>query len=367
MNIVFRVDASIEMGTGHLMRCVTLATEMQRRGANCHFVCRGHAAAFTERIDAVRCEVTLLPFYSEIKPEAVDGPAHASWLGVDWHLDAEQTAKVVSDPHPDWLVVDHYALDARWERQLRPFCRRIMVIDDLADRPHDCDLLLDQNLGRTFADYSALVPGSCTILTGPQYALLRPDFAALRRYSLARRQHPRLERLLITMGGVDKDNATGRVLDALRENPLPADCNIVVVMGRQAPWLDQVREQAATMPWSTQVIVDVHEMASLMADSDLAIGAAGSSSWERCCLGVPSLLLVVADNQRNVAALLDQADAVRMLQLDADLPTQLACLINEMSQSEVCLRQLSDSARAITDGKGTQRVADELMTETDNE
>ena len=133
-----------------------------------------------------------------------------------------------------------------------------------------------------------------------------PEFAALRAYSLQRRARPQLRQLLITMGGVDKDNATGEVLTALRVCPLPADCQITVVMGTTAPWLSEVEQLARDMPWPTRVLVGVNDMARLMAESDLAIGAAGATSWERCCLGLPTAMFVLAENQKYAAWLLDR-------------------------------------------------------------
>jgi UDP-2,4-diacetamido-2,4,6-trideoxy-beta-L-altropyranose hydrolase len=206
--------------------------------------------------------------------------------------DAIQTKEAIGDIGADWLIVDHYALDFRWEAHLRSCCRHIMAIDDLADRKQDCDLLLDQNLGRVPAEYDGLVPSVSKILTGPKYSLLRPEFAALRSQSLARRDVPQLRNLLITMGGVDKDNTTGKVLNALKRCALLETCHITVVMGPHAPWLSQVRTQAAQMPWHTDVLVNAEDMARLMSDSDLAIGAAGTTSWERCCLFPRGLFII---------------------------------------------------------------------------
>ena len=223
--------------------------------------------------------------------------------------DAGQTRAVLAEVRLNWLVVDHYALDARWERTLRSNCDRLMVIDDLADRPHVCDLLLDQSFGHGTADYGGLVPQSCVVLLGPRYALLSDEFAKLRDYSLQRRAEPEIKALLIAMGGVDRSNATGRVLDALRESQLATDIVVKVVMGPSAPWLNEVRAASAHMPCRTDVLRGVQDMAQLMADSDIAIGAAGGTSWERCCLGLPTILLVLARNQDRVARALSASGA----------------------------------------------------------
>jgi UDP-2,4-diacetamido-2,4,6-trideoxy-beta-L-altropyranose hydrolase len=349
--IVFRTDASLDIGTGHVMRCLTLAAALRERGAACEFVCRAHAGNLIEFVRESGFEVHIL---AEAGATVGGTLAHADWLGATWEVDAEQTQAALNGRHVDWLVLDHYALDRNWEGALRGNCGRLMVIDDIADRLHDCDVLLDQNLGRTPADYAALTPAACTILTGPRYALLRPEFAAIRPYSLQRREVPALRQLLISMGGVDRDNATGKVLDALRACALPGDCRITVVMGPHAPWLEEIREQAAAMPWPVEVLVNSRAIECLMAESDLAIGAAGSTSWERCALGLPTILMVLAENQRRIAAALQAARAVQVTQTNT-LETDLKRFLS--SDVEATLDVLSQAARSVTDGKGTQLVA----------
>lgn len=362
MKVVFRADASIQIGTGHIMRCLTLAEALREHGAQCRFICRSHPGNLIEMIRQRGFDVLVLPHDSNWTGTDVTQPAHATWLGANWAADAEQTKVGVGEAVIDWLIVDHYGLDERWERVLAPHYRKLMVIDDLVDRSHACDLLLDQTLGRKAADYRPLVPANCRLLCGAQYALLRPEFAALRPYSLQRRAQPVLRELLITMGGVDKDNATGQVLQALHTCPLPANCRITVVMGTAAPWLDDVRAKAQDMPWPTRVLQGVSDMAQLMADSDLAIGAAGVTSWERCCLGLPTAMLVLADNQRYASSLLEQAQAVRMLEAGPLLHVGIARFIEDMTNDLRCLAGLGHSASLITEGRGNERVVAKLMT-----
>ena len=356
---VFRVDASLRIGTGHVMRCLTLADSLRVEGHQCHFVSRAHPGHLLEQIRQRGFAVTALPIALPRPPsntaaasERADEPTHAPWLGCDWQTDAEQTRAVLAELQTDWLVVDHYALSQNWEAALRPHYKKLMVIDDLADRLHQCDLLLDQNLGRQPQEYASLVPAQCKVLTGPQYALLRPEFAALRAHSQQRRQQPVFKQLLITMGGVDQPNATGQVLQALQDCPLPPDCRITVVMGLQAPWLEQVRAQAQGMPWPTEVLVNISDMAQRMADSDLAIGAAGSTSWERCCLGLPTLLVVLADNQRAIADALQGAGAAKTLDIASAVPTTCEVLSALVANSRA-LHDMSIAAARIVDGLGT--------------
>jgi UDP-2,4-diacetamido-2,4,6-trideoxy-beta-L-altropyranose hydrolase len=292
--------------------------------------------------------------------------SYAAWLGSDWGTDAAQTRSALGDSGVDWLIVDHYAVDVRWEQSIRPACRNLMVIDDLADRMHDCDLLLDQNLGRDASDYAHLVSSTCTVLAGPRYALLRSEFARLRDYSLRRRSVGRLKHFLITMGGVDQPNATSRVLEALRHCPLPEDCRVSVVMGRHAPWLEQVRELARQMPRMTTVHVDVTDMAQLMADADLAVGAAGGTAWERCCMGLPTLIVVLAANQQAGAAALASTGSAVLLGGADDVGCTLGPALGWLGQ-EGRLKEMSRAARTVADGGGASRVVSALLEQSERD
>ena len=366
MRIAFRTDASVQIGTGHVMRCLSLAKALREKGAICRFICRDHPGNLLDFIRQQGFEAEALPMPEDQQPlgeTEVPALAHAAWLGCDWTTDVAQTKAALGGTAVDWLIVDHYALDARWERALAENYCRLMVIDDLADRPHECDLLLDQNLGRTQDDYNGLLPARTATLIGPHYALLRPEFAQLRIESLARRAKPQLKQLLITMGGVDKDNATGRVLDALRSCVLPPDLQITVVMGPHAPWLKKVQEQAAQMPWPTQILAGVNDMARLMTGSDLAIGAAGGTAWERCCLGLPALVVVLAANQRAGAVALHKAGAAIALQSPGEIPHVMQ---NKLLDGAVALlQQMSLSAARLTAGKGVCQITERLMCQYD--
>lgn len=362
MKIAFRADASLQMGSGHIMRCVTLADALKQRGAECHFLCRDHPGHLVELVRGKGHVVHVLNCEQD-SPIDPEGPAHAAWLGATQEQDVQACLPILQALQPDWLIVDHYALDIRWEERLRPFCRRLMVIDDLADRVHQCDMLLDQNLGREPADYARLVPSDCIVLAGPQYALLRPEFAALREYSLERRQQPKMQNLLITMGGVDQPNATGKVLEALKHGTLPDDIRIDVVMGAKAPWLEKVREIAREMPWPTNVLVNVTDMAQRMADCDLAIGAAGSTSWERCCLGVPALMAILADNQAAIGRALQRDGAAILIGTpdDPGFKERCSAVLSELVKDNEHLRAISWAAASITTGVGCDEITRRLL------
>lgn len=366
--VAFRTDASVQIGTGHVMRCLTLAKALRAKGAFCRFFMRelpGHAGGV---VASAGFDVTLLraPAPGETNDTKL---SHGAWLGVPQSVDAAETGQKLAQSRPDWLVVDHYALDQRWQSAMRGLVGRIMVIDDLADRVHDADLLLDQNLGRSSADYDGLLPAGCIRLIGPRFALLRPEFAAAREAALTRRAHRgatlgRQLSILLAMGGIDKDDATGQVLRALQTVALPADIEVTVVLGGQAPHLARVRELAQGLPFPVSVEVDVADMARLMSASDLAIGASGSTSWERCCLGLPTLLLTLADNQLAGAAALEKAGAavllgdVRQPGWQHHLQHQITGLLSSMEKGQPTrLPLLSKAAAAVTDGTGVARVA----------
>lgn len=363
MNIIFRVDASIQIGIGHVMRCLTLADALKNEGANCTFICREYSGNMLALIQSKGHGVVALPTKEANTSLTSQHPRqeYLSWLGATPDEDAEQTIAAIQSLTADksaWLIVDHYALDRDWEKQLRPYCQKIMVIDDLADRPHDCDLLLDQTFARDERDYQALVPEHCTILTSSYYALLRPEFAQWREYSLQRRQQPQLKQLLITLGGVDKDNVTGQVLTALANSQLPNDCHITIVMGEHAPWLESIKAQAQQLPWSTEVRVNVTHMAELMANSDLCIGAAGSTTWERCCLGLPTIMLITAKNQIFAAELLK--DKVEIAQEIHEIKRHLLRFFSSISLANR-LKVLSETSSRITNGIGSNRIASFLL------
>jgi len=363
MKVVFRADASLQIGTGHVMRCLTLADALAARGANCQFISRAHPGNLIEFVRSRGYIVRALPeppagIEADLRADPAQWVAHSHWLGVTQAQDAEACASILADLQPDWLIMDHYGLDITWEETLQPFYKHLMVIDDLADRKHLCELLLDQNLGREHQDYAGLVPSGCKLMVGPHYALLRPEFAELRDFSLKRREEPSVEQVLISMGGVDPDNVTGRILSSLRGCPLNKNCRIVVVMGRNAPWLQHIKQQAADLPWPAEVLVDIQDMAKKMAESDLSIGAAGSTSWERCCLGLPSIVVVLAENQKNVARFLSQKKVALVVDLNS-IENELPKYFEYASPS--ILKLLSDRSSQVTAGDGAEKVIQQIM------
>lgn len=367
MKVFFRTDASVQIGIGHVMRCLTLADALRANGVECIFICREHDGNLLEKISQRGYDAKSLP--NDVRETNISIPVdfnksrYTSWLGVDWSTDAVQTKLAIGEPMVDWIIVDHYAIDVRWESSMRSICRKLMVIDDLADRLHDCDLLLDQNLGRIPSDYKSLLSGRCIILAGPHYALLRPGFSEYRDYSLRRTNPLKAKRLLITMGGIDQGNATGKILEVLGECSLPKGYKITVIMGEFAPWLSQVQLLATQMPWPTEVKINIDNMAELMANSSIAIGAAGSTSWERCCLGLPTLVFSLAENQIQIAKNLELTGACIYLgNLNGRNLLRLRYKLAQLLSSPDEVYNLSKNAHSIVDGLGVERVYQALIT-----
>lgn len=359
MKVVFRVDASLEMGSGHTMRCLTLADAFEKRGHTCQFIVREQPGHLIKLIKSNGYLVHVLPVL-ESEHAGIGEYPHSDWLLGGQQKDSEDTLAVIDSEVCDWLIVDHYGIGASWENKLRKVSRHILVIDDLADREHNCDVLLDQNLGRSEDDYDGLVPSGCRRLIGPKYALLRPEFSEWREKSLARRRHQtELHQVLISLGGVDKHNVTGDVLDALETSSLSDSVGFTVVLGQQSPWFEKIQHQAARSRFDVKVKQGVTNMAELMSQADLAIGAAGSTSWERCCLGLPAIMLVLARNQADVASHLNELGAAVSVDASREITCYLALKLN-MFQDKVFIENMVDISSALVDGRGVDRVVDSL-------
>lgn len=354
--VVIRVDASIEMGMGHLTRCMSLANELARSGTKIVFIMREHAAKFGGLIEANGHSLLLL-LNSEQHEEQADteGTAHAHWLPVTWRRDAEQTSEAIGKiGDVDWLIVDHYALDAKWECAQRRHGLRILAIDDLADRPHDCDILLDQNLVLNMeARYRSRVPAACKQLLGPHYALLRPNFAEARKSMPDRSGDVR--RILVCFGGSDPSNQTEKALVAIK-SVNAASLTIDVVVGLSNPYADLISRLCSELPCA-QLHRGADDMAGLMSRADLAIGAGGVMSWERCCLGLLTIAIDIADNQIGTLTALAKAGAVVYLGSASSVtPEQITSGIQLALSNPGRTKAMGEAAHLLVDGEGRGRV-----------
>jgi UDP-2,4-diacetamido-2,4,6-trideoxy-beta-L-altropyranose hydrolase len=343
VRVLFRADASIALGTGHVMRCLALADALKARGAECTFICTPAKGNLLDLIESRGHMGHALGAPQSAQPAA------------DWTVDADLSRTQARELGPDWLVVDHYRLGAEWEGSLRSSVGKILAIDDIG-RPHSCDALLDQNLETAVHDRYKSAVGGRMLLLGPSFALLRPEFATLRPRSLARRSGT-LERILVSMGGSDPDNETSKALAGLAILGR-SDWIVDVVIGGQNPNAPEV-EQACRKLADARIHVQTSKMAELMLSADFAVNAGGSTTWERCCLGLPAIATIVSDDQ--VAIIEAGAKAGAHIPLGrsnrlmpADYAEAIAALTPE------CLRAMSKSAAEICDGLGADRVADRL-------
>lgn len=358
MKVVVRADASSWIGTGHVVRCATLAERLRQQGVDVLFVCR--------RMPGDCCDWLISRGFRVLQLGAVDHPysgatsTHASWLGVPIDEEIDEITALLSagGDRFDWLIVDHYAIGAQWESALRRVADKILVIDDLADRKHDCEVLLDQNLSSAGdARYAELVPVGSKLLCGPRYALLQPEYALWRSRVNVRSGTPK--RLLVFFGGADVDNMTVQALDGI-ERAMLTDIVIDVVIGASNHHRVEIETRASDFP-RLQTHIGLPSLAPLMAAADLAIGAAGTTSWERCCLGVPSIVIALAANQELIARELDQRGLVRWIGnvggVDTDLIARALQDFASVGGSPECSRRCMD----LVDGNGAGRVLEVLV------
>lgn len=350
MRIAIRVDASSQIGTGHFMRCLTLADALKQSGVQIRFVCRHMPEHLRDMLNTKGHEFALLNGIPG--EETANDTSHTHWLGVSQAQDATDTGYALSDQTWDWLVVDHYALDARWETVLRNTAKKILVIDDIADRQHDCDVLLDQNF---YADmdtrYTGKVPAHCRLLLGPRYALLRDEFKKLHG-QVEPRTGP-VKRLLIFFGGVDPDNYTSHAIEALA-NIGYSDLHVDVVIGAQHPHREQIETVCAEHNFISHVQTD--QMAELMAAADLAIGAGGSATWERCCLGLPTLAICTADNQQKQVADAAREGLLYSPEIKGDLTQIIQRHASALIENSYLRQFISRNGIQAVDGCGVLRV-----------
>ncbi|MCJ7841376.1 UDP-2,4-diacetamido-2,4,6-trideoxy-beta-L-altropyranose hydrolase [Lederbergia sp. NSJ-179] len=290
MNIIFRVDASEQIGTGHVMRCLTLAKQLGLtiQDAQVTFICRELQGHFIQYIQQQQIRVLKLGPIAFLEHEN-----EYEWYRENWQKDAYESLSILQDQTIDLLVVDHYGLDDKWEKRMRKKGNRLMVIDDLADRKHDCDLLLDQNIQANPFRYQGLVPESCHLLLGTDYLLLREEF--LQMADKIRVREGEIKDLLVFFGGSDPKHLTLKTVEILQELSF-LDANIHVVVGSSHPDKEQIARRCRNRE-GYFYYCQIDYMAKLMDQADLAIGAGGTTTWERLYLGLPALTVVTADNQ----------------------------------------------------------------------
>lgn len=348
MNVAFRVDADPQIGTGHFTRCLSLADRVRESGAAIRFVSRRLFPHLQAMLTTRGYGFTSIDGESSQPP---GGLAHSAWLGTTQQDDAAATARALAAEACDWLIVDHYALDAHWEGAMRASASRILVIDDLADRSHDCDVLLDQNIDAG-ERYDGKVPPQCERLLGPRYALLREEFRAA-RLTAAPRSGP-VTRALVSYGGADAANWTGVAIDALTSSRLRVP-HVDVVIGDQHPQRPEI--EASCRAHGFHCHVQPPGLAAMMAASDLAIGTGGVTMWERCSVGLPAVAFAAAANQRESLHYAAVAGLVHAMPGAPVTAPALGAHVATVAESPWLREMLSRNGLKAVDGEGTARVA----------
>lgn len=358
INVIFRADASKNIGTGHISRCLTLAEALDKEGANISFICRELPGNINNFIKKKGFKVHKLPYNA--KSIKADVKSYESeWLDLNWRDDAKETLEILEKNHNvDWLIIDHYSINRLWEEQMRLFVKKIMVIDDLANRNHDCDILLDQNYIENGNRYKKLVPENCVQLLGPKYVLLRQQFYFAKKK--LKNKNGAVKKILIFLGGADPDNETSKVLDAIKLLKMP-DIYVDVLIGQVNPFLNEIKKLAGEIP-NTKCHINVENMAELLIDAELCVGAGGSTTWERCCLGLPSIVMIIAENQIKVAESLAKKGIIINLGWHKkvtknDIKNALLNLINDQDK----LRTMSLKGMEMVDNYGTKRVVEKIF------
>ncbi|MBN8811836.1 MULTISPECIES: UDP-2,4-diacetamido-2,4,6-trideoxy-beta-L-altropyranose hydrolase [unclassified Sphingomonas] len=354
---MIRTDASRAIGTGHVRRSLALAHALRELGAEVRFVTRDLGADAGSIIGQAGFPVLQLPARNEpVPPSAVP---HAAWAEVSIERDVMDTAEVLRAERPDWVVLDHYAFDAVWHNAIRAeLGSRIAVIDDLADRMLSADLIVDHNFAPDHrVKYEGRAARESILLGGPRYALLGPAFAQAERYAS---QDPPAS-IGVFLGGVDSDNASAVVLNAIDRAGFKGPVEIVSTSVN--PNLTALQTVAAARP-GTSVRTDLPDLTGFFARHSLQVGAGGGATWERCCIGAPTVLLVLAENQLAVVpALVAENIVVSPEPLGTRDVDAVAAAIRALLDDATRRSVMSERARALVDGHGARRVALRMLAE----
>lgn len=359
MNIFFRTDVSYEIGTGHLMRCLTLADRLQSEGAEITFICRDHPGFDGNIIKDHGFELILLEYSARGAVNASHENIYTRWLAYPWNVDRDQTISAIAQTElrAEWLVADHYGIDHEWQSGLRRAVDNIMVIDDLANRKHDCDLLLDQNCHVDYKSrYDELVSPETVKLLGPDFAMLRPEFTEVRSGGLAHRIE---NRVFVFFGGADLTNETQKTIEALNEIDIPWTADIVVgSANRNRETIEKLCRDNPDIIFHT----NIKNMAELMAKASLAVGAGGTTTYERAALGLPTIFIAIADNQISVSRGADFLGLGKYLGESSNVSrSELSAAIELLLTDPKQLQQISLRAADLVDGFGVNRVVGEII------
>jgi UDP-2,4-diacetamido-2,4,6-trideoxy-beta-L-altropyranose hydrolase len=353
LRVALRADASPIIGLGHVKRCLSLASALCEAGAQVRLISRDLGVDVSYLLRDTGVAHTVLTT-TAVSQTIADFVPHATWAGIGWQEDAVQTADVLREWQPAWVVVDEYAFDARWHRFVSAqLGSRIAVIDDLADRDLFADLLVDHNYHKNHREkYLGCVEPNTAILGGPRFALLGPSYAHAKPFSVRKE----VESIGIFMGGTDPSDLSSVVLRACREF-VGFTGVIEIVATRSYAHVEKLNALAAKWP-NTSISCDLPDLSDFFSRHDLQIGAGGGATWERCCVGVPTLLIIAADNQRAVLPALADMNVADVLEDSASFNEEMiAKSINALLRNYVRRSELNKQCRKIVDGLGARRVS----------
>lgn len=361
--IAFRADASPQIGSGHIIRCLTLANGLRQQNNRCVFLCKALPDYLQNILQSAGHPIIHIPSSTERPSTAKNPLKHASWLEGSQEDDANACIRLIKqhDLHFQDIIVDHYAIDHRWQTHMRPYCERIGVIDDLYDRRHDTDWLIDQNAGHTAEHYASITPTQTQLFIGTDYALIRPEFAQQREAARTRRkQTQNIHHVVIfytSNPSLELLKTTLRAFINIK-TPLKVTCLTGQTHIHDKPLIDLVK-----MNQQHAIELKAYEpnMHTMLLEADLAIGAAGSSSWERCTLGLPALLTILAENQETLAqAQHQQGNAINLGHVSTLSENKISENIQRLMNHRPQWQSMSEAAFNLCDGNGIARITEAL-------
>ena len=354
-----RADASPVIGTGHFVRCLNLAKSLIKRDAEVTFISRNLGVDLNKRLVAAGSRVINLPFQNRLSSQSPYD--YGTWLGVTERDDISQCLNLIDDVDALSIIVDHYGINEEWLSLAKKSCSKLIVLDDLAERKLDVDIVINQNVGWSSSDYAHLVGQETNLLIGPQYALISEKYAFARRNLVRDFTNSAQLRILVSLGGADNENISGKVMRVLEKMQTKHDFVVTIVVGAMNPNSKELTEISQRSDGKIVLIQGANNLVDACLSHDIAIGAVGGSSWERCCLGLPTILVPIAANQKPAAKMLQKVGAGFLVDCFNDnFEHDLAQALRRMSDEET-RSTMSKQALRICDGLGSERVASEIM------
>lgn len=363
MKIVFRCDGSTAMGLGHIFRCKTLASVLIEKGVQCIFVIRLHEpSSYYSRVMG-EMQTVFLPSETTPLADSDQNPLAIidTWLGVSQEKEIQDLTKIILDYEADLVVVDHYAYDLRMSELLSQHTV-LAIIDDLCNRTLVCDYVINHNLGFNKEDYHNCKNRHgqrATILLGPEYCLIDKRFSELaKQKSICKNDRINL---LISFGALDHNNLSFSVLDEIFDSDLSGSINVSVMLHANAPHRRQLERWSSNFDDLVKFYWSPQNVPKLYSEAHLAIGAGGTSAWERCAAGLPTLMLSAAANQKRIIHYISQAGGGKLISIDKTKQNYIISELKSILENTYCLKTMSENARKIVDGYGVDRVVREFF------